>query len=250
MDWEFTDYDPGEMEGAFLLVAVPVTRNVPTIVASALLRSPQRRLAVAINSDRLPPVSMSYAGVVSGPMHVWALPGPAGPRLAGRELLVLASDVRLVPEALMGFCGALARWAKEKRIGFALAIEAADADEVPAAPSLAATYAGEGALDALGLPKYEGVHAGFNAAFLARFNQHKLAAAGVFAPSAGDPVSDATAAVRVLQAIAPLLPRPLVAGNLDRLAHDAAELVARTLADQEAARQGLMASARGDPGYL
>lgn len=249
MDWEFTDHGRPDLAGSFLLVTVPVTRNVSRIVSSALLQSPERRLVATVNSDRMPPVSMAFEGVVSGPMHAWRIPGPAGPERACKDLVLLASDIRLTPESLMGFCGALARWAKDRGIACAMSIEGADANEFPPEPPLAFTHAGEGRFDELGLAPYRGVHAGMNAAFLARFNQHDIPAAGLFAPTAGDVVSEANAAIATLTTLAPLLPPGLGKGGFEKVARSLAEVVQQAQTEQESASRDLAAQSRHDPGY-
>lgn len=250
MHWEFTDHGASDLAGSFLLVTVPVTRNVSRIVSSALLQDPRRELVATVNSDRMPPVSMAFEGVVSGPMHAWRIPGPAGPRRACPDLVLFASDIRLSAEALMGFCGALARWAKERKVACAMSIEGADADEFPPEPTLALTHAGEGRFDELGLDLYEGVHAGMNAAFLARFNQHGIPAAGLFAPTARDVVSEANAAIAALAALAPILPPGVGKGGFEKVARSLAEMVERAQAEQESAARDLAAQSRHDPGYV
>lgn len=249
MQWEFSDHDPGDTEGSFLLVAVPVTRNVAAIVSSALLRAKGRRLVATIQSDAMPPVSMAYQGVVSGPMHIWAIPGPAGPGRRSRELLVLASDIRLTPEALMSFAGATARWAREKGIAHAIAIEGADANEFPPEPTMATTHAGEGKFDELKLARYEGVHAGMVAAFLARFNQHKIPAAGIFTATPGDILGDTQAAVNAIQALAPVLPKGFAQNGIEEMLAGLAEAVQNAQAEQSDAGRELARQSRHDPGY-
>lgn len=248
MRWEIADHEPGAPQGATLLASVPVTRNTPCIVSEILLRGASPRLVASIQSDDLPPVSMAYEGVVSGPLQIWAIPGPAGLERASPELWVLASDVRLRPEALMGFCGELARWVRSKPVSFSLALEGVEG-EPSQAPTYATTHAGEGSLRALGLDAHRGVHAGFDAAFLARFNQHRLPAAGVFVPSPGDMAGDAHAAVEALRIVEPFLPPGSLSGDVERFAQESSARLARRDVEQASARRNLDAQAEADPSY-
>lgn len=247
MKWEITEHDPGDAEGATLLASVCVARNMPCVASDVLLRAAAPRLVATVQSDDLPPVSMAYEGVVSGPIQVWAVPGPAGLEGSSPELWVLTSDVRLPPESLMGFCGHVARWARSERVALAVSLEGVDGG--PESICYATTHAGEGCLRPLGLGTYEGVHAGFNAAFLARFNQYKLPAAGVFVPGPGDVAGDAHAAVEALHAIAPLLPKGSLDGDVGRFARESSTRLARRNREQASAKRTLDAQVMADPSY-
>ncbi|MCA1812880.1 MAG: PAC2 family protein [Halobacteriales archaeon] len=200
MDWEYVPMEDAETRGAPMLCGVPSFGMVGPVAVRFLVEHLKMRPVGGFQSDALPPTTVAWEGVVTGPIQVFALPhGQAG------KVLVLNSDVAIEPEAMMAVARAICDWASKAGVQMLIGLEGYG-DEAEAAKDVrvASNHAGEAVARKLAATPVHATFTGFNAALLTRANRAKVPAVGLFAPVESEE-EDAAAAARLLKLVSPLV---------------------------------------------
>jgi predicted ATP-grasp superfamily ATP-dependent carboligase len=200
MDWEYVPLEDAPTKGASLLCGVPSFGMVGPVAVRFLVEHLKMRPVGGFQSDALPPTTVAWEGVVTGPIQVFAPPKGAG------KLLVLNSDVAIEPGAMMAVARAITDWAAKAGVATLIGLEGyGDEEPVPTDVRVASNHAGEALAKKLKATPVHATFTGFNAALLTRANRAKVPALGLFAPVESEE-EDAAAAARLLKLVAPLVP--------------------------------------------
>src|SRR5262245_33686323 len=74
MDWEYVPLEDAPTKGASLLCGVPSFGMVGPVAVRFLVEHLKMRPVGGFQSDALPPTTVAWEGVVTGPIQVFALP--------------------------------------------------------------------------------------------------------------------------------------------------------------------------------
>lgn len=229
-------------EGAVLLVGLPSYGDVGPIAVRILLDHVKRHLAGTFQSDDFPPTAFAWEGVVSGPMQVWAADAKGA-----ADMLILNSDIVLVPEAMSAFARTLAEWAEERKIRLIVCLEGRPPDNVDAEPRIVTNILGEPFVDKVEAEVLHSKLTGFAAAILSRANPVGVPAVAILAVVEIEQ-QDAAASAAALDAARPLLPDGVVPEDLAELARATEEKVRSERSAQREVERRMRSP--GDVGYV
>ncbi|MHB8584381.1 MAG: PAC2 family protein [Thermoplasmatota archaeon] len=205
MAWEFTRVRSQHLGKSLLLVTAPSYGMVGPVASRYLIDRLKLQLIGIVTEDGLPPTSVAWHGVVSGPIQLWHVAGPFGTRGEHEGLAILNVDVPLRADQMPPFSTFVMSLAREQEVGIVASIEGFPVEDSATAFRYAANFHGEDLAKTFKGEPVHGAITGLGAALLVAGNRAQRPALALFAPAL-DEAGDPGAAAKLLEAVQPLVP--------------------------------------------